>query len=101
MYDAARATLAWAGVMPERGAFKTHNGLIAAFSLHLVKPGLFPAEPGRAIQRAQTLRQIADYEPSAVPFEEAVETVRAAETFVSISVRLIATPTGTQTSPTT
>ena len=59
MYDAARATLDWAGVAPAHGAFKTHHGVIAAFSLHLVKPGLFPAEPGRAIQRAQSVRQVA------------------------------------------
>ena len=62
MFDAARVAFAWAGVVPERGTFKSHGGLLSAFGLHLVKPGLFPAEPGRAIQRVQTLRQLADYE---------------------------------------
>ena len=92
MYDAARATLEWAGITPERGEFKTHHGLMASFSLHLVKPGLFPAEPGRAIQRAQTLRQVADYEASPVPHEQAVETVRAAESFVSTAAAMVARP---------
>ncbi len=91
MYDAARATLAWAGITPETGTFKTHHGLIAAFSMHLVKPGLFPAEPGRAIQRAQTVRQVADYEALPVPHDDAVGTVHAAESFVATAVALVAT----------
>jgi uncharacterized protein (UPF0332 family) len=92
MYDAARATLAWAGIAPERGAFKTHSGLIAAFSRGLVKPGLFPAELGRAIQRALTVRQIADYEASPVPHSDAVEIVRMAESFVATAAKIIAEP---------
>jgi uncharacterized protein (UPF0332 family) len=44
MHDAARACLAWAGIAPERGEFKTHHGLIGAFGLHLVKRGLFPED---------------------------------------------------------
>jgi uncharacterized protein (UPF0332 family) len=90
MYDAARATLAWASVTPESGSFRTHHGLMAAFSMRLVKAGLFPAEPGRAIQRALTVRQVADYEASPVPHDDAVETVRAAERFVSTAAALIA-----------
>ena len=91
MYDAARATLEWAGILPERGGFRTHHGLIAAFSLHLVKPGLFPAEPGRAIQRAQTVRYIADYDAAPVPLGDAVATVLAAESFVAVATALVAT----------
>jgi uncharacterized protein (UPF0332 family) len=91
MYDAARATLDWAGITPGSGGFKTHRGLIAAFSMHLVKPGLFPAEPGRAIQRAQTVRLVADYEAEPVPHDDAVETVAKAEAFVSTAAALLAT----------
>ncbi len=69
MYDAARAALIWAGISRERGEFKTHSGVLAAFGLHLVKPGLFPAEPGRAIQRVQSLRQVADHEETPVPHD--------------------------------
>lgn len=71
MYDAARACLAWAGVAPERGDFKTHHGLISAFGLYLVRPGHFPAETGRALQNVQTIRQVADYEATPVPHDTA------------------------------
>jgi uncharacterized protein (UPF0332 family) len=92
MYDATRATLAWAGVSPQRGEFKTHHGVIAAFGLHLVKPGLFPAEPGRAIQRVQSLRQVADYEEVPVPHDRTAEAVQVAQSFVATATALICRP---------
>jgi uncharacterized protein (UPF0332 family) len=92
MYDAARACLAWASVAPERGAFKTHQGLIAAFGLHLVKPGLFPADIGRLFQSNQFLRQVADYDELPVSQEQAELALAAAEKFVSTAVALIAEP---------
>ena len=54
MFDAARAALiaSKAPVPPEIA--KTHSGLIAAFSLHLMKPGLFPVELGRALIEPKT-----------------------------------------------
>ena len=56
MFDAARAALiaSKAPVPPEIA--KTHSGLIAAFSLHLVKPNLFPVELGRSLNKAEDLR---------------------------------------------
>lgn len=50
MFDAARAALiaSKAAVPPEIA--KTHSGLIAAFSLHLVKPGLFSDCTGKGVQ---------------------------------------------------
>ena len=92
MYDAARACLAWAGIAPERGEFKTHQGLISAFGLHIVKPGLFPAETGRAFQNVQTLRQVADYEATPVPRENAERALAAAEKFVSTAAAMLAQP---------
>jgi uncharacterized protein (UPF0332 family) len=92
MYDAARATLAWVGHSPEHVTFRTHHGLLAAFARHLVKPGLFPPEPGRAIQRVQALRQLADYEATPIPYDKAVEAVQAAASFVSTAAALIAGP---------
>ena len=53
---------------------------------------LFPAEPGRAIQRAQTVRQVADYEASSVPRDDAVKTVRAAESFVAMACSCVLPP---------
>ena len=92
MYDAARACLSWAGIEPVRGEFKTHKGLITAFSLHLVKPGLFPAEIGKALQNVQSVRHAADYEPAPVPQETAEQALAAAESFVSTAAALTATP---------
>jgi uncharacterized protein (UPF0332 family) len=91
IYDAARACLAWAGIEPVRGEFKTHHGLIRAFSMHLVKPGLFPAEIGKAFQNVQALRQVADYEAAPVPQEKAEQALAAAESFVSTAAALVAT----------
>jgi hypothetical protein len=58
MYDAVRACLGWAGIAPERGEFKTHHGITAAFGLHLVKPGLFPVAASKAFQRVQFIVSI-------------------------------------------
>jgi uncharacterized protein (UPF0332 family) len=92
MYDAARATLAWAGVAPERGEFRSHHGLISAFGLHLVKPGLFPVEVGKAFQNVQALRQIADYEAIPVSLEMAGQALTAAQIFVETAASITAKP---------
>ena len=92
MYDAARACLAWACVTPERGEFKTHHGLIAAFGLHLVKPGFFPVEIGKALQTVQTLRQLADYEATQVPRDKAEQALIASEKFVATAKSIAAQP---------
>jgi uncharacterized protein (UPF0332 family) len=91
MYDAARACLAWASIEPVRGEFKTHHGLITAFSLHLVKPGIFPADIGKALQNVQTLRLAADYEAAPVPAEKAEQALAAAANFVATASALVAT----------
>ena len=66
MFDAARAALiaSKAPVPPE--VAKTHSGLIAAFSLHLVKPNLFPVELGRSLNKAENLRLVADYKGNSI-----------------------------------
>jgi uncharacterized protein (UPF0332 family) len=40
---------------------KTHNGLSAAFSLHLIKSGQLSTGLGRALGRAHEIRLLADY----------------------------------------
>lgn len=82
MFDAARAALiaSRAPVPPEIA--KTHSGLIAAFSLHLVKPGLFPVELGRAFNRAEDLRLVADYKGDSISTEEARWAVEHAQLFL-------------------
>ena len=82
MFDAARAALiaSKAPVPPEIA--KTHSGLIAAFSLHLVKPGLFPVELGRAFNRAEDLRLVTDYKGDSISLEDALWAVQHAQTFL-------------------
>jgi uncharacterized protein (UPF0332 family) len=82
MFDAARAALiaSKAPVPPEIA--KTHSGLIAAFSLHLVKPGLFPVELGRSFNKAEDLRLMADYKGDPISAEDALWAVQQAQAFV-------------------
>lgn len=82
MFDAARAALlaSEAPVVPE--VAKTHSGLITAFSLHLVKTGRVPVELGKALNKVEDLRLVADYKGDPVEVEDAAWAVRQARLFV-------------------
>lgn len=82
MFDAARAALlaSDAPVVPE--VVKTHSGLISAFSLHLVKTGQVPVELGKALNKVEDLRLIADYKGDPIELEDATWAVQQAERFV-------------------
>jgi uncharacterized protein (UPF0332 family) len=82
MFDAARAALlaSKAPVEPEIG--RTHGGLVSAFSLHLVKTGRVSVELGRALNRAEELRLVADYKGEPVEVEYAAWAVRVSQEFV-------------------
>ena len=82
MYDAARAALLASGSPVEPGIAKTHNGLITAFSLHLVKPGRVPVELGKTLNKAEELRLMADYKGDHVAKEDAAWAVSQAQSFV-------------------
>lgn len=83
MFDAARAVLtAILGATEAGAAARTHSGLIAAFGLHVVKPGRMPREYGRQINRALELRQLADYTGESIDMAEAAELVEQARRFV-------------------
>ncbi|TSE20877.1 HEPN domain protein [Tepidimonas alkaliphilus] len=83
MFDAARAILTAAlGEMEAGAAARTHSGLIAAFGLHIVKPGRMPREYGRQLNRALELRQLADYTGESIDMAEAAELVQQARRFV-------------------
>ena len=82
MYDAARATIDWAGLTPPDQSFKTHSGLIGYFGLHLVKTGKIPVEIGKSFSRVNELRSIADYLAEPVPLDKAVKAVEEAKFFV-------------------
>lgn len=92
MFDAARAALLASGapVAPDVG--RTHGGLISAFSNHLVKNGPVPKEQGRLLNRAQEIRQVADYKGDSVEITDAQEMVAQAESFIA-ALRVAFPPT--------
>lgn len=61
---------------------RTHGGLIAAFSLHLVKTGRVSIELGRALNRAEEIRRVADYRGDSVGNDDAAWAVDQAFAFV-------------------
>lgn len=83
MFDAARAALMRSGAPVGAEVAKTHSGLITAFGLHLVKPGRLPIELGRAINRAEELRLVADYTGQPIDAEQASWAIENADLFVS------------------
>ena len=82
MFDAARAALLASGAPVEPEIAKTHNGLISAFSLHLVKTGRVPVELGKALNKVEELRLVADYKGDPVEKEDAAWALSQAQTFV-------------------
>jgi uncharacterized protein (UPF0332 family) len=83
MFDAARAALLTSSAPVHAEVARTHGGLIAAFGLHMVKSGVLDAELGRAFNRAQQVRMIADYTGDPVDVETAGRVVEQAADFVS------------------
>ena len=59
------------------------RGLISAFSLRLVKEGLFPVEYSRDLNHAERLRLIADYHGDPIELEAVAEMIAKAERFVA------------------
>jgi uncharacterized protein (UPF0332 family) len=82
MFDAARAALLVCGDLAISAEFKTHSGLIAAFSLHLVKPGRIPAQYGKSLRQVDQIRLMADYTDEEVGGEAAAAAVDHAEHFI-------------------
>jgi len=82
MFDAARAALLVSGASVEPEIARTHSGLISAFSLHLVKTGRVPVELGKALNKVEDLRLVADYKGDPIETENAAWAVQQAEAFV-------------------
>jgi uncharacterized protein (UPF0332 family) len=83
MFDAAKAALLATGAEGAFGVGKTHSGVLAAFSLHLVKNGPVPREIGRLLKQAEEVRIVADYSGDSISPDDARRLVEAAEIFVS------------------
>ena len=56
MFDAAHAALFALGAEQSNSPIKTHNGLIAKFSQHIVQSNHLAAEYGEAINKVQRVR---------------------------------------------
>jgi len=59
------------------------SGLISVFSLHLVKPGRLPVALGRALNRVEEIRLVADYTGGEAPEETARDAVAHAAAFIA------------------
>lgn len=82
MFDAARAALLIINAPVPAEIARTHSGLITAFSLHLVKPGRIALEHGRALNKVEDLRLIADYKGDPVTLENAAWALEQSEKFL-------------------
>lgn len=83
MFEAARVALRLAGLDDELARTRTHSGLIALFSLTLVKNGRLPAQIGRLLNRAEELRVAADYAAYAIDLAQAEAIVQDAAAFIA------------------
>ena len=83
MFDAARAALLASDATIESEVVKTHSGLITAFSLQLIKPGLIPAQHGKAFRQVDQIRLIADYSDADIEPDAAGAAVQKAGEFVA------------------
>lgn len=92
MFDAARAALLWSGGQVSPTVAKTHSGLIAAFSLHLVKTGRLSVELGKTLNRAAEIRMIADYTGDEVTVDKAQWVIDQAGLFIEVVQREISPP---------
>jgi uncharacterized protein (UPF0332 family) len=84
MFDAARAALLASGAPVTPEIAKTHSGLISAFSLHLVKTGRVAVDLGKALNKVEDLRLVADYKGDALESGDAQWAVNQAQNFVQM-----------------
>ena len=90
MHDAAHAALFATGHETPDELIKTHHSLIAAFGKELVLGGLIDAGFGRAFNKVQDVRRLADYSDEPPPLAEAQSAVEQAETFIAAISAMIA-----------
>lgn len=90
MFDAARAALFASDASVQSEEIRTHSGLISAFSLHLVKTGHIPLDLGRALNKVEELRLIADYRGDSVDSDKAAWAVDQAKVFVDYMQAVVA-----------
>jgi len=90
MHDAAHAALLASGVESPEAIIKTHHSLIAEFGKKLVLGGLIDAAHGRAFNKVQDMRLLADYSAEPPPLDATHAAVEQTEAFVAAIRSLIA-----------
>lgn len=85
MFYAAKAALIAAG-QEQAAAAKTHSGLIAAFSQHLVRTGGVAVEQGGRLSKEANRRLLASYEGDIIDSRAAAEAIDHATAFI-VAVR--------------
>jgi uncharacterized protein (UPF0332 family) len=83
MHDAAHAALLATGFETPDAIIKTHHSLIAEFGKRLVLGGQIDAAHGRAFNKAQEIRLLADYSAEPPSLDDAQRVVGQAESFVA------------------
>ena len=83
MHDAAHAALFATGNETQDAIIKTHHRLIAEFGKKIVLGGQIDAALGRAFNRVQAIRLLADYDAEQPSREDAQWAVEQAEAFVA------------------
>ena len=81
--DAAHAALLATGFETPDAIIKTHHSLIAEFGKRLVLGGQIDAAHGRAFNKAQEIRLLADYSAEPPSLDDAQRVVGQAESFVA------------------
>jgi len=92
MRDAAHAALLAAGFESPDAIIKTHHSLISEFGKRFVPGGQIVAPHGRAFNKVQEVRLLADYSAEPPSVDEARQAAEQAEAFVSAVRNLIAGP---------
>ncbi len=82
MFDAARGALPGSGAVPNVLEIKTHVGLIAMFSLHMVKTGLVDIDASKQFNQVQEMRLIADYLGDGIDLAKAQVAIDMAKNFI-------------------
>jgi uncharacterized protein (UPF0332 family) len=90
MFDAARAVLMQLGQSNAAQA-KTHQGLMATFSQHLIKPGLLQPEMGKLFKHAEEARLLADYQGNPIEAADAQRIVDDAQRFLAAIEQILST----------
>ena len=83
MHDAAHAALFATGFETPDAIIKTHRLFIAEFGKKIVLGGQIDAMLGRALNRVQDIRLLADYDAKQPSLDDAPWSVEQAEVFVA------------------